>query len=93
MFSKSKINEPSSSGAAGTDTQNAAPAAKPAGEVKATTPKPKPPASILSADLLVTGNIKTTGDVQVEGEIKGDIRAHGPPVKPFRHIESEEKRL
>ena len=38
--------------------------------------KAKPPASILSSDLLITGNLKTTGDVQVEGRVDGDIRAH-----------------
>ncbi|MGB0508394.1 MAG: bactofilin family protein, partial [Pikeienuella sp.] len=27
-------------------------------------------------DLHVTGNIKTTGDIQVEGTVEGDIRAH-----------------
>jgi len=39
-------------------------------------PKAKPPASVLSPDLHVTGNIKTTGDIQVEGTVEGDIRAH-----------------
>jgi cytoskeletal protein CcmA (bactofilin family) len=76
MFSKSKINEP------GPKTPEApkpampeASAASPS-EFKATAPKPKPPASILSADLHITGNLKTTGDIQVEGSIDGDIRAH-----------------
>ena len=41
-----------------------------------TTPKAKPPASVLSADLQITGNIKTTGDVNIEGTVEGDIRAH-----------------
>ena len=49
------------------DTKPAAPAAA---------PKPKAPASLLSADLTVTGNLKTAGDVQIEGTIEGDIRAH-----------------
>ena len=31
---------------------------------------------MLSSDLHVTGNLKTTGDIQVEGSIEGDIRAH-----------------
>src|SRR4028119_1596998 len=39
-------------------------------------PKAKPPASILSSDLHIKGNIKTTGDVQIEGQVEGDIRAH-----------------
>jgi cytoskeletal protein CcmA (bactofilin family) len=41
-----------------------------------TTPKAKPPASVLSADLNITGNIKTTGDINIEGTVEGDIRAH-----------------
>ena len=41
-----------------------------------TTSKAKPPASVLSSDLTVIGNLKTTGDIQVEGTIEGDIRAH-----------------
>lgn len=39
-------------------------------------PKAKPPASVLSADLQITGNIKTTGDINIEGNVEGDIRAH-----------------
>ena len=76
MFSKSKTNNPS---AAKTDNKEVAPTApigKPAAEFKPAAPKAKPPASILSSDLLITGNLKTTGDVQVEGRVDGDIRAH-----------------
>ena len=43
---------------------------------KASAPKAKPAASVLSSDLLVTGNLKTTGDIQIEGQVDGDIRAH-----------------
>ncbi len=39
-------------------------------------PKPKPPASTLSSDLTIKGNLKTSGDIQIEGTIEGDIRAH-----------------
>ena len=78
MFSKSKINDP-----AQTDTDAATPASSPetskssdSGDYKAKTPKVKPPASVLSADLHITGNLKTTGDIQVEGTVEGDICAH-----------------
>jgi cytoskeletal protein CcmA (bactofilin family) len=78
MFSKSKINEP---GPKGDDA--AAPVAAPSpasqsskGEAKPATPKAKPPASLISADLHLTGNLKTSGDIQVEGSVEGDIRAH-----------------
>ncbi|MDO6727257.1 MAG: bactofilin family protein [Cognatishimia sp.] len=80
MFSKSKINEP---GAKAEATEKPAapqaapiPAAPKGADMKSTAPKAKPPASILSADLHVQGNMKTTGDIQVEGTVEGDIRAH-----------------
>ena len=78
MFSKSKINEPGPK-ATETPAQPAtSPTPAPSGnsDFKSTAPKAKPPASILSADLLVTGNMKTTGDIQIEGQVDGDIRAH-----------------
>ncbi len=38
--------------------------------------KPKPAASVLASDLTVTGNLRTTGDIVIEGVVDGDIRAH-----------------
>ncbi len=40
------------------------------------TPKAKPSPSLLSSDLTVKGNVSTSGDIQVEGTIEGDVRAH-----------------
>ncbi len=78
MFSKSRINEPGTK--AGTPPeQPRAPepaAARPAFDYVPSTPKPKPGASVLSPDLTITGNVKTSGDIQVEGVVDGDIRAH-----------------
>jgi len=81
MFSKSKINEPAqksadTSAATSETRQGQSQPESGAGEVKTQAPKAKPPASVLSSDLNVTGNLKTTGDIQVEGTIEGDIRAH-----------------
>lgn len=77
MFSKSRINEPEAKqpGEAAKTPEAAAP--RPAADMATpVAPKAKPPASLLSADLTVTGNLKTTGDIQVEGTVEGDIRAH-----------------
>lgn len=78
MFSKSKINEPGPKQAEATPT--AAPSAAapmaPQSDYKPSAPKAKPPASLLSSDLHITGNLKTSGDIQVEGTVEGDIRAH-----------------
>lgn len=57
---------PATSGASG------APAA-PVGGLPA---KAKPSPSLLSSDLTVKGNISTSGDIQIEGTIEGDVRAH-----------------
>lgn len=82
MFSKSRINEPGPKA----DAEQA-----PAKSVEATpsflrqghaepsashVTKGKPAASVLASDLTVTGNLKTTGDVVIEGMVDGDIRAH-----------------
>ncbi|KPP84823.1 MAG: Integral membrane protein CcmA involved in cell shape determination [Rhodobacteraceae bacterium HLUCCA08] len=79
MFSKSKINEPS---AASGDTLKPTSAADSSAtgntgaDFKSAAPKAKPPASTLSADLTITGNLKTSGDINIEGTVEGDIRAH-----------------
>ncbi|MBT0956431.1 polymer-forming cytoskeletal protein [Alphaproteobacteria bacterium KMM 3653] len=84
MFSKTRINE------GGTpvdgEAKQANPADKPAAPAPAQRPaaadpvpgkpKTKAPTSLISSDLTITGNMKTSGDVQVEGIIEGDIRAH-----------------
>ncbi|MCA0920059.1 bactofilin family protein [Pseudooceanicola nanhaiensis] len=79
MFSKSKIQEPgpkATEGATPAASEAPAPKPTPSSDYKPTAPKAKPPASVLSSDLNITGNLKTTGDIQVEGTIDGDIRAH-----------------
>ncbi|WP_394197960.1 bactofilin family protein [Litoreibacter albidus] len=84
MFSKSKINDPSAKPTEGSDapaksastssSTSGSPAPKP--EFAASAPRPKAPPSLLSTDLTVTGNMKSTGDIQVEGNVEGDIHAH-----------------
>jgi len=89
MFSKSKINEPgakpgedgeaattapSTSGSSAPTAPSKSSSSSP--DFKPSTPKVKAPPSTLSADLHIKGNLKTTGDVMIEGQIEGDIRAH-----------------
>jgi len=79
MFSKSKINDPAPKAEDPRQTSTpdrSADTSYSGSEFKASAPKAKPPASVLSADLHITGNLKTTGDIQVEGTVEGDIRAH-----------------
>jgi cytoskeletal protein CcmA (bactofilin family) len=79
MFSKSRINEP---GPKAPEPEKKAPEAqspvsgKPSTDFAAPVSRGKPAASVLSSDLTVVGNLKTTGDIQVEGVVEGDIRAH-----------------
>ena len=79
MFSKNRTTEPEAKAAPQSAAPKPTPSSPPsaAADLKpATAPKPKPPASMLSADLVISGNLKTTGDILVEGTVEGDIRAH-----------------
>ena len=80
MFSKSKINDPAPKSDAPRPGADSKPAPTPSGGMGGapapSAPKAKPPASVLSSDLIITGNVRTSGDVTVEGEVEGDIRAH-----------------
>ena len=79
MFSKSRINEPGPKQGEPEKTkapEGAGVPAKPAPDFVPSAPKGKAQASVLSSDLTVTGNLRTTGDIQVEGTVEGDIRAH-----------------
>lgn len=85
MFSKSRINEtapraepprapePQKSPASGFVPR---PSLDQGGAPSETAPRNKPVASALSSDLQITGNLRTTGDINIEGVVDGDIRAH-----------------
>jgi cytoskeletal protein CcmA (bactofilin family) len=90
MFSKSRINEPGPKSGAETDQGKPLEltSAKPGFDYSAT-PKAKPGASVLSSDLKITGNVKTSGDIQIEGVVDGDIRAHMLTVGESATIKGE----
>ena len=77
MFSKSRVNEPAPK-ADSPEAQKASEtlAPKMSTDFAPSAPKAKPPASVLSSDLTIKGNLRTTGDIQIEGTVEGDIRAH-----------------
>lgn len=79
MFSKSRINEPGPKAGAEPEKPKApdmTAMGKPSTDYTSSSPRAKPAASVLSSDLTIVGNIKTTGDIQIEGTVEGDIRAH-----------------
>ncbi len=72
MFSKSKITDPIEPGSQDID----APAPRPAGSGAAGVRPSKPAPSIISQDLTIRGDLETSGDMQIEGTVEGDIRSH-----------------
>jgi cytoskeletal protein CcmA (bactofilin family) len=81
MFSRSRINEQGAKTESARASEPTLPSTGRFSEPReslasAQAPKAKPAASVLSSDLSVTGNLRTTGDIVIEGTIDGDIRAH-----------------
>ena len=98
MFSKSKINEPGpKQGGADGDAQGSGGAASSGSSTSGDsmnkqttqTAKSKQGPSILASDLTIVGNLRTTGDINVEGTVQGDIRAHLLTVGESANIEGE----
>lgn len=52
-------------------------------------PRKRSAPSVLSPDLTVVGNIKTAGDIQIEGTVEGDIRAHQLTIGESATIKGE----
>ncbi len=75
MFSKPKPEEPRA--AAPFVPEPVVPLDRPATPPipSAAPAKPKPAASVLSSDLTIQGNVRSSGDIQVEGIVEGDVRA------------------
>jgi len=91
MFSKNKISDTPAPGkapashATSSSSATAAGASSPKPDTGASAApaapayqqnKPKPSPSLLSSDLTIKGNVSSSGDIQIEGTIEGDVRAH-----------------
>ena len=88
MFSRSKPHDTSSTTSPSTETgkdmdKTATTSTRPAetgyaseSPSAAAQTKPNASPSLLSSDLTIKGNVLTSGDVQVEGTVEGDIHAH-----------------
>lgn len=78
MFSKTR---PSDSFSPSPDSSDQLPAPI-QGELNPSVPAPvpapkkmRPAASVLSSDITIKGNVLSSGDIQIEGTIEGDVRA------------------
>ena len=92
MFSKSRAQDQGSRGEAGRERSPEPPAQPlppPEARRPAEEPKPKPPASVLSADLVIKGNVRSSGDITVEGQVEGDIRAQLLTVGETANVKGE----
>ena len=74
MFSKARPTDPEPQMPA-PPSASIAPAPLETRPAPSAPPKPKPAPSVLSSDLIIQGNVRSSGDIQVEGNVEGDIRA------------------
>ncbi|CAM3131805.1 polymer-forming cytoskeletal protein [Paracoccus nototheniae] len=93
MFSKTRVTENRPSQTPAPQDAATAPQAAPERSAETATPAAAPRArvspSVLSPDLTVTGNIKTQGDITIEGTVEGDIRAHQLTIGESATIKGE----
>jgi len=78
MFSKPKTKEddvPQPSPVQATPTPDTASKPSAPAPSPSPTPKAKPAASVMSSDITIVGNVRSSGDIQIEGTVEGDIRA------------------
>lgn len=87
MFSKSRVTEPRPQ--PGTELEPEHEAIESAPVPQQTAPRQRNTPSVLSSDLTVTGNIHTEGDIQIEGTVEGDVRAHQLVVGDSATIKGE----
>ena len=92
MFSKTRVTEPGPRNPSTPEIEAPRSSFEPSYDVPPTSAgagRTRSAPSVLSADLTVAGNIKTQGDVQIEGTVEGDIRAHQLTVGESATIRGE----
>jgi len=86
MFSKTDKPTTSSTDATNVQHSTGNPAPSPAPALAASGGGASPP-SILSADIKITGNIESAGDIQIQGTIHGDVHSKTVTINQGAHIE------
>lgn len=89
MFSKTRVTENPSPNPSADTAPSASPFSADRGFDEKATQRQRTAPSVLSSDLTVTGNIRTQGDIQIEGSVDGDIRAHQLVVGETATIKGE----
>ena len=81
MFSKSERTAGDATPDTSDGARPASPAKTPAGN-PASNPASNPGAtsSVISADLKITGNLESAGDIQIDGTVDGDVRSRSVTV-------------
>lgn len=93
MFSKTRVTENTpqqpSSAPKEADSKSAPRPERPSENNAPAALRARTAPSVLSTDLNVVGNITTEGDIQIEGTIEGDVRAHQLTVGETATIKGE----
>jgi cytoskeletal protein CcmA (bactofilin family) len=90
MFTKTKdaTPEPTTASAAAATTP-VPPSAQPQAQAQQKRPGARPAPSIISADVVVTGTLSSTGDMQVDGRVEGDVHSAALVVGEKATIQGE----
>src|SRR5436305_14032605 len=75
MFTKTKDATPEPTTASAAATPPVSPAAQPQAQAQQKRTGARPAPSIISADVVVTGTLSSTGDMQVDGRVEGDVHS------------------
>lgn len=92
MFSKTRVTEKPQTPASPAPAPEAsfhAPSPERPDQPAAAAPARRAAPSVLAADLTVVGNIRTEGDIQIEGTLEGDVRAHHLVIGESANIRGE----